>query len=63
MVSAKMPELLEPEDISYLKDKFFLETSDNEAEAVDKLRKEIRKSLNTTYRQVDNFLHNLKHKT
>jgi hypothetical protein len=62
MVSARMPELLEPDDISYLKDKFFLEDNENEAVAVEKLRKEIKKSLNTTYRQVDNFIHNLKHK-
>jgi hypothetical protein len=62
MVSARMPELLEPGDISYLKDKFFLENNDTEAVAVDKLRREIKKSLSTTYRQVDNFIHNLKHK-
>jgi hypothetical protein len=61
MVSAGMPELMKTSDINYLRDKFFLDENANEGSAVENLRKEIKKSLNTTYRQVDNFIHNLKH--
>ncbi|CEO95211.1 PI3-kinase family, ras-binding domain [Plasmodiophora brassicae] len=60
MVSAQMPELMFQEDIHYLRDKFFLQ--DSEKGAVERLRKEIQKSLNTTYRQFDNLIHNIKHK-
>jgi hypothetical protein len=61
MVSAGMPELLQAGDINYLRDKFSLDENSSEASAVESLRKEIKKSLNTTFRQVDNFIHNLKH--
>lgn len=59
MVSAGMPELTSSNDIEYLRDKFFLEKSAKDAQGM--LRKEIKKSLNTTYRSIDNFIHNLKH--
>eukprot|EP00475_Leptophrys_vorax_P005739 TRINITY_DN13463_c0_g1_i2.p1 TRINITY_DN13463_c0_g1~~TRINITY_DN13463_c0_g1_i2.p1 ORF type:complete len:775 (+),score=162.06 TRINITY_DN13463_c0_g1_i2:283-2325(+) len=61
MVSARMPELMQSSDINYLRDKFFLDEDASEGSAVENLRKEIKKSLSTTYRQVDNFIHNLKH--
>jgi len=59
MVSAEMPELMCLEDIYYLRDKFFLEQTPQNAQAL--LRAEIKKSLNTTFRSIDNFIHNLKH--
>lgn len=59
MVSAGMPELLVSADIDYLRRMFYLEQG--EKEAVGMLEKEIKKSLNTTYRQIDNMIHIWKH--
>jgi hypothetical protein len=54
-----MPELTVAEDIDYLRNKLFLQ--EGEKESIQDLSKEIRKSLSTTYRSIDNFIHNLKH--
>jgi hypothetical protein len=59
MVSANMPELMQHEDIYYLRDKFFLD--ETEEKAVEELLREMSKSVKGTYRIVDNFFHNLKH--
>ena len=58
MVPAGMPELLEEQDIEYLQMKLELGLSNVEAE--ESFRKEIKASLNTTSRQLDNFVHNIK---
>ena len=58
MVPAGMPELLEEQDIEYLQMKLELGLSNVEAE--ERFRKEIKASLNTTSRQLDNFVHNIK---
>jgi len=59
MISAGMPELMLEEDIFYMRDKLCLDM--NEKSADKKLREEIDKSLQSTYRRIDNMLHNLKH--
>jgi phosphatidylinositol-4,5-bisphosphate 3-kinase len=59
MVSAGMPELGNMEDIEYLKEKLLLSHSDSEAEK--QFRKEIQKSLDNTWRRIDNAIHNVKH--
>jgi Phosphatidylinositol 3- and 4-kinase/Phosphoinositide 3-kinase family, accessory domain (PIK domain)/PI3-kinase family, ras-binding domain/Phosphoinositide 3-kinase C2 len=59
MVSAGMPELMAADDIRYLRDKLLLDMSDAEAEKA--FRKEIKKSLDTTWRRIDNWIHNAKH--
>jgi len=59
MVPAGMPELMREEDIYYLRDKLMLDTNSKKAEK--KLHEEIHKSLDTTYRRIDNMIHNMKH--
>jgi len=59
MISAGMPELMLEDDIFYMRDKLSLDM--NEKSADKKLREEIDKSLQSTYRRIDNMLHNLKH--
>jgi len=59
MVSAGMPELLLERDINYLKEKLALSTTEQKADA--SLQAEIRKSLDSTYRRIDNMIHNMRH--
>jgi len=59
MVAAGMPELMKEEDIHYMRDKFYLNV--NEKKADKKLHGEINKSLDSTYRRIDNFIHNVRH--
>jgi phosphatidylinositol-4,5-bisphosphate 3-kinase len=59
MVAAQMPELQVEEDIGYMRDKLYLTV--NEKKADKKLQAEINKSLDSTYRRIDNMIHNLKH--
>eukprot|EP01006_Ploeotia_vitrea_P036247 TRINITY_DN66000_c6_g18_i1.p1 TRINITY_DN66000_c6_g18~~TRINITY_DN66000_c6_g18_i1.p1 ORF type:complete len:1249 (-),score=825.13 TRINITY_DN66000_c6_g18_i1:300-4046(-) len=59
MVSAGMPELMVAEDVHYLRDKLCLDKSDKDAEKA--FKKEIKKSLDTTWRRIDNWIHNAKH--
>jgi len=59
MVPAGMPELMREEDIHYLCDKLMLDVPWKKADK--KLHTEIQKSLDTTYRRIDNMIHNLKH--
>jgi len=59
MVSAGMPELMKEADIFYMRDKLYLNV--NEKKADKKLQAEINKSLDSTYRRIDNMIHNLKH--
>jgi hypothetical protein len=56
---AAMPELLEREDIQYLKEMLSAELSDSQADK--KFRKEIKMSLSTVSRRFDNWIHNMKH--
>eukprot|EP00808_Paulinella_micropora_P029692 g29303.t1 len=59
MVAAGMPELMMQEDIYYMREKLALNV---QAKVADKrLHAEIRKSLDTTYRRIDNMIHNLRH--
>ncbi len=59
MVPAGMPELLHESDISYLRDKLALFVAD--AAATKMLNDEIDKSLDSTYRRIDNMIHIAKH--
>jgi len=59
MVAAGMPELMVADDIGYLKDKLLLNLSDKDAEKA--FKDEIKKSLETMWRRIDNAIHNLKH--
>jgi hypothetical protein len=59
MVSAGMPELMKEQDIFYMREKLYLNV--NEKKADKKLHTEINKSLDSTYRRIDNMIHNLKH--
>jgi phosphatidylinositol 3-kinase len=61
MVPAGMPELLERTDIIYLREMLSLELS--KAKADEKFIAEIKNSLSTVSRRIDNWIHNLKHKT
>jgi phosphatidylinositol-4,5-bisphosphate 3-kinase len=60
MVPAGMPELLDRSDITYLREMLSLELSNDQANA--KFIAEIKNSLNTVSRRIDNWIHNLKHK-
>lgn len=60
MVPAAMPELLRKSDITYLREQLSLELMTHEADA--KFIAEIKHSLRTVSRRIDNWLHNLKHK-
>ena len=59
MVPAGMPELLVAEDISYMREQLSLELTEEQSQS--KLNNEIKNSLATTSRRVDNFFHNWKH--
>jgi phosphatidylinositol-4,5-bisphosphate 3-kinase catalytic subunit alpha/beta/delta len=59
MIPATMPELTDPLDVKYLQDHLHLELTEHEA--ADRFMKEISQCLSTFSRQVDNFLHNVKH--
>jgi len=61
MVSAGMPELMVETDIAYLRDKLALELVEKKAEKLFEF--EIGKSLETTFRRIDNYVHNIKHAT
>jgi phosphatidylinositol-4,5-bisphosphate 3-kinase len=58
-VSAGMPELAEADDVHYLRDMLLLDTTDKEAEK--RFKVEIKKSLDNTFRRIDNWIHNAKH--
>lgn len=59
MVAAGMPELETAADIEYLRERLLGEKSNNEAEKV--FQKEIKNSLHSTTRQLDNLFHNIRH--
>jgi phosphatidylinositol-4,5-bisphosphate 3-kinase len=59
MVVAGMPELAKEVDIHYLRDKLYLDTDAKQAQK--ELLDELKKSLDSTYRRFDNYIHNLKH--
>lgn len=59
MVPAAMPELLVKSDISYLQEMLSLELTIEQADV--KFIGEIKNSLNTVSRQIDNWFHTLKH--
>jgi len=59
MVAAGMPELMRENDIHYLRNKLSLEMTNSVA--VKELESEIDKSLNSTYRRIDNYIHILVH--
>lgn len=60
MLPAGMPELIKREDVLYLRDMLRLDEKDQDANAV--LRAELKNSMGSLTRQVDNWLHNIKHK-
>jgi phosphatidylinositol-4,5-bisphosphate 3-kinase len=55
-----MPELENANDVKYLQDQLALNISDQEATAL--FRSSIKNSLNDQWRNIDNFIHNLKRK-
>lgn len=59
MVGAGMPELMLEEDIHYLRDKLYLNL--NTKQASNELQSEISKSLESSMRRIDNYIHNLVH--
>lgn len=59
MVPAAMPELLVKDDIGYLLEQLSLNLT--EEQSTQKFKSEIKNSLSTTSRRVDNFFHNWKH--
>jgi len=59
MVTAGMPELMMEEDIYYLREKLYLNMTEKKAEK--RLMEEINKSLDSTFRRIDNMIHNLVH--
>jgi len=60
MLSSGMPELVQLSDINYLTNMLSLGLS--EKEASEKFRQEIFNSLDSTWRRIDNFIHNIKRK-
>mmetsp|Transcript_28899 Transcript_28899/g.57767 ORF Transcript_28899/g.57767 Transcript_28899/m.57767 type:complete len:1105 (+) Transcript_28899:72-3386(+) len=56
---AAMPELVEKEDVTYLKEMLSCELSKEQADK--KFKQEIAKSLRTVSRRFDNWIHNMKH--
>lgn len=60
MCAAGMPELLKREDVEYLRDMLALDQTD--ARANEKLREELKSSMGSISRQLDNWIHNMKHK-
>ena len=61
MLSTGIPELQSPEDISYLRTSFSLESSDLK-DIDDKLRKKIDAALHTTSQKLNDFIHMWAHK-
>ena len=61
MVAAGMPELLKESDIYYMRDKLLL--NEKPAKAEKKLNEEIENSLDSKYRRLDNFIHNVRSNT
>lgn len=59
MCAAGMPELMKESDIHYMRDKLFLNMSEKKADK--ELQLEINKSLDSTYRRIDNMIHNMRH--
>jgi len=59
MVAAGMPELMVESDIYYMRDKFYLDATEKKAKK--RLDQEIDKSLDSTYRRIDNMIHNFVH--
>ena len=59
MISARMTELSQRKDILYLRNMLHLNSTKDEAEAL--FDKEIDNAINSTWRSIDNFLHNVKH--
>ena len=59
MVPAAMPELLERSDISYLREMLHLELTTAQADSLFKA--EIKNSLSTVSRSIDNMFHLMKH--
>jgi phosphatidylinositol-4,5-bisphosphate 3-kinase len=55
-----MPELSKPADIQYLKNQLALDLT--ELEATSRFEQEILNSLNSTWRRIDNVLHNMRRK-
>jgi hypothetical protein len=58
MVSAGMPELMDREDVYYLRDMLCLDATDKQAEK--RFKAEIKNSLDGTWRRIDNWIHNAK---
>lgn len=58
MLGTGIPELRKPEDIQYLKDKLFLDKTDQEA--AEEFSKLTKFSLDSTKTKLNNFFHNLK---
>jgi len=59
MVAAGMPELMKETDILYLREKLHL---DKDSKLANKeLLDELKKSLDSTYRRIDNYIHNIRH--
>ena len=58
MVSAGMPELMDREDVLYLRDMLCLDATDKQAEK--RFKAEIKNSLDGTWRRIDNWIHNAK---
>eukprot|EP00954_Amorphochlora_amoebiformis_P004376 341176-Amorphochlora_amoeboformis.AAC.1 len=59
MISAGMPELMEVEDIQYLRQQLNLKMTENAANK--HLEHLIEKSKANMYKQLDNYIHILKH--
>lgn len=59
MVSAGMPELMEPSDITYMQEKLFLDLTPEKADK--EIHKAIDQAKGDKSRQLDNMFHNLKH--
>jgi phosphatidylinositol-4,5-bisphosphate 3-kinase len=60
MIPALMPDLEDRQDIEYLRDMLSLDLTDEQAS--EKFLKEVKNSLSTFSRRLDNWIHNLKHK-
>lgn len=59
MCSAGMPELMDRDDVGYLRDMLCLDYTDRQAEK--RFKAEIQKSLDGTWRRIDNLIHNAVH--
>jgi hypothetical protein len=59
MLAAGLPELSSFEHVSYMIDKFNLDSCEKKAEST--LCKELERSLRSTSRCIDNLIHNVKH--